>query len=394
MLLPPCAESKSAKKLAWADMDEDATTTAGGSTRLDTADTTTVPSDNDDMETHSSEASRMSKSRTAATRGSTRKAAKRAAYLADAKAKLLASGGTWTEPTDHKVLATVRNDNIAQARKVADADVMTAPEKIMYLTEIDHFFAPKFAAKPQSAKSVALVNQRYVILRDGHQFCVLCSKWCDGNHLDSSGHIQRAEETASADEMIGICFSGRRYEVTPGVTLPLTAKNVRRYWGENIHNMPALLRNKMQAGCTIQVQMPSMGKKAHRVLALDDIRSIGLGMVSYPGQGKYKPDAAIPERCVRWDWLEEDLVAPEEGVGEDTPFILDTPIPSNSGWWPVCIISWNTEHTDHGIATREGYYTQVINGVMTCYILCWYQLMDSTWVITAWPVLLGRRSRL
>ena len=134
--------------------------------------------------------------------------------------------------------------------------------------------------------------------------------------------------------MIGICSASRRHEGTPGMTWPLTTKNFRKFWGEEITNMPALLRDKLRAGSTIEVQMPSMGEMAKRLLKLDDIRSVGLGAVSYPGQGKYKPYADVPERCVRWDWMEE--LAEHR---EDTPFVPNTPIPSNSRWWPVCIIS-------------------------------------------------------
>jgi len=76
------------------------------------------------------------------------------------------------------------------------------------------------------------------------------------------------------------------------------------------------------------------------------------------------------------------------------PLTLSTPIPAGSGWWPVCIIAWEHEHTDHGYACREVYYTDCINGVITIYIVCWYQLMDGTTIITAWPVFLAGRSNL
>jgi len=133
----------------------------------------------------------------------------------------------------------------------------------------------------------------------------------------SAGHIARVQETACADEMIGICHSTRRYEPTPGMCLALTAKNCRRFWGEDVTSMPALLMDKMRSGSCIEVQMPSIGRNAKRLLKLDDIRSIGMGVVSYPGQGKYNPKSAVPERCVRWDWLDE--LAEKEAMACPSP---------------------------------------------------------------------------
>ena len=388
------AKKKATSATRWIDMvEEEKSSTTAEATPDDaisaTPDDATAVSD-DDKVTHSSDASRMSKSRTAATRGSNRKALKRAAYLESSKAKTLASGGTWVDPTEHKALTSERNVLMETARSVADANNMDTEELMMYVKEIDHFFAPQFVAKARTAESVASVKDRYLTMRDGSRFCLLCKKWDTGNHTESAWHQARVEEVACADEMIGICSTSRRHEGTPGMTWPLTTKNFRKFWGEEITNMPALLRDKLRAGSTIEVQMPSMGKKAKRLLKLDDIRSVGLGAVSYPGQGKYKPYADVPERCVRWDWMEE--LAQEQG--EDTAFVPNTPIPPNSGWWPVCIISWDTEHTDHGYASREAYYTAVINGTLTVYILCWYKLMDGTILITAWPVFLASRSLL
>ena len=123
--------------------------------------------------------------------------------------------------------------------------------------------------------------------------------------------------------------------------------------------------------------MPGMSNKAKNILKLEDIRSLGFAAVSYPGQGRYTVGGDRPERAVRWEDLHE-----VEGVQ------LQHAIPETSGWWPALIITWHTEHLDHGFETREEYFPRVCVGILTVYVICWYQLVNGSWSMTAWPILL------
>ena len=55
------------------------------------------------------------------------------------------------------------------------------------------------------------------------------------------------------------------------------------------------------------------------------------------------------------------------------------------GWWPVCIVNWHTEHSDHGwAADPDGYFLAQRAGRLCAYAICWYQLHDGQWVLVLW----------
>ena len=101
------------KKAAQPDVDEQ-TTTAGGGSVMDDA--------GSDLDTETSGASRLSKSRTAASRCSGRKAARRAAFLAHCQAKIEASGGTF-EAKDKELYVAEQRAQMLVATS-ADPDSM------------------------------------------------------------------------------------------------------------------------------------------------------------------------------------------------------------------------------------------------------------------------------
>jgi len=260
----------------------------------------------------------------------------------------------------------------------AETNRFTVTELMELKGVIDNFFNPSFVVKPNTQESVAQVQRRYVVPREGYPYCILCSKWSNETHLSSTEHVKRAEETAAADEMIGPCVSIRRFSSTPGMVGPLSKSAFRRFWGADVDtNMPQLLMDRLKKGCTIEVMMRSISKKAKRVLRMEDVRSVGFSAVSYPGQGRYATAGQQPERAIRW----EDLT-------EDAETHLQHSIPPNSGWWPALIVTWHTEHLDHGYDTREEYFPQVCVGILTVYVICWYQLVDGSVCLTAWPILL------
>ena len=138
---------------------------------------------------------------------------------------------------------------------------------------------------------------------------------------------------------------------------------------------------------------------------MSDIKGIGFAAVSYPGSGKYNLNCD-GERAVHWD----DLV----GDYDDALPLMDLPkgerlidekhdclnrrnmplredIPAGSGWWPACIVTWTTQPLDHGFTSYETYFAAASNGQLLVYVVCWYQLMDSSILITAWPIRLMSR---
>ena len=287
----------------------------------------------------------------------------------------------------------------------AEVNKLDLEERMELKRERDSFFEPKFIPRPQSHASIDHVTKRYTIMKDGWQWCIMCSKWATAEHNSSTIHVERTHEMAATDEMIGSCRSLRRWEPTPGLTGELTQTRFKDYWGDEVENMPQLLRNRLLAGAKIVVSLPHLGKKATKEIALDSIKGIGFAAVSYPGTGKYSLDFD-GERAVYWGDLlgdyddalplsdmpnKERLIDEKNDAMNRKSMTLSERIPPGSGWWPACIVTWDTQHLDHGFTSYEGYYTAVVNGQLCVYAVCWYQLMDGTILITAWPIRLMAR---
>ena len=75
---------------------------------------------------------------------------------------------------------------------------------------------------------------------------------------------------------------------------------------------------------------------------------------------------------------------------EDTRLAIQQPLPDGSGFWPAIIVFWDGMAEEAGLSPGD-YITKVIAGILVVYIICWYQLVDGTWTMTAWPVLLASR---
>ena len=388
-----------------------------------------------DLETETTSASRTSKSRPSYLRSENRKARRREAHIARAVAKNAANGIAFNPVShaDHRaaqranmlvhvgenapgiakgsVLEQLTPESIINHwMAVAENKRRTSAEGIEYFFTVEEYFTPKYSPKPQHQASRDLVHKRYVIPKqsDGSTYwwCVLCGKYYNESHGVSSMHSQRVEETAAVDEMIGLCTTTRRFSPSPGLASGLNARDFKLFWGERVHEMPAILRNRLLQGAKIQIKLPGFGKQG-RILGHSDILSIGMACVSYPGQGQYNVQSACSERAIRWEELCEDKIPdtyghfdrlidddhqkqPEPTDGVKNCSLRDQ-IPAGSGWWPACIINWHSQHTDSGYTTREGYFTAVIGGVCVVYVVCWYQLLDGGHIITAWPIRLTSR---
>ena len=143
--------------------------------------------------------------------------------------------------------------------------------------------------------------------------------------------------------------------------------------------MPNILMDRLSKGCRIEISMPHWGKKSKKTIGKADIRSLGLCAVTYPGSGKYRTiNSATPDRALEWDEL------PDSG----NLLELRDPLPDDATWWPAIIVNWEDQHIDHDVATREQYFTRVRCGVRFVFVICWYQLIDGSRLITAWPIFL------
>ena len=112
------------------------------------------------------------------------------------------------------------------------------------------------------------------------------------------------------------------------------------------------------------------------------MRTVEMAAVTYPGQGKYDAsrDCLVPYgQFVRL--IEDDGFYKAGSDGSK-----GWSSPPGRGWWPVCMITWDTQHVDHGYTSAEVYFRDMVSGRVMCYVLCWYQLFDGTNVLSVWAV--------
>ena len=383
-------------KLKMLDAGTEGTTTIVGDS--------SVHEDNSDMETEKTDATRTSKSRSSAARSSGTKERKRQALLAHAKKKAIENGEEWVERTGeehrqdqraamiHQVSSDsgsikIKSSSVTQAMTSeqlvgaliakANRKKITIEERMWHLSSIDAYFAPKYAEKPRCPKSEDIVNDRFIVKQgsEGHMFCTLCNKWDSDTHRSSQMHKERCSEMALCDEMVGLCNSTRRW--SSGLANPICKSSFRSHWGKDIDNMPRLLKDRLAKGCRITVTMPHWGKKGKKTIGLDDIMSLGFCAVTYPGSGKYRTiNSAVPDRALEWSEIPED---------EPLVELMDE-LPNDAIWWPATVINWHDQHIDHEYSSRDEYFTKVISGILCIFVLCWYQLMDDSWELQAWPI--------
>jgi hypothetical protein len=246
-------------------------------------------------------------------------------------------------------------------------------------------------------------------------WCVCCAKYTGDSHKASSLHITKVNELACCNMMMGIGGS-RRFSPTAGCMGHCNVHKFRRYWGLDVdRQFVNILNDKLQNGTIISVELPYKcnGKPATKFLTRGDINSAVFAPASYGGDGKYKQGL---DCCLDWScedlWTDDTPLqdAPslghmtekgascEGGDGEVLIREKDEALNygrevSGRGWWPVCAVFWDDQHTDARFDGDSAQYrVNVMNGSLTAYVLCWYQLHDGSEIITAWPCFF--RSRL
>jgi hypothetical protein len=279
---------------------------------------------------------------------------------------------------------------IASNMKTLSEQKFTLEERVHFARSIDEHFRPKYSPKPKDRESFERAHYNALAARGpGEWFCRLCKKAVfsgpHDSHTTSALHRQRCEEQAACDEMCGVAESVRRFEEGCGYTGVLTEDwdGFKRFWGCNVTNMTEIVWSRLRSGNKLEVDMPHWGKKSKIQLGIDRIRTVEMAAVTYPGQGKYDAsrDCLVPygkfERLIEDDGFYK---AGSDGSSKGWSS------PPGRGWWPVCMITWDTQHVDHGYSSAEVYFRDMVSGRVMCYVLCWYQLFDGTFVLSVWAV--------
>ena len=241
--------------------------------------------------------------------------------------------------------------------------------------------------------------------REGWKFCLICQKWLTDEHAVSSEHKRKLNEIAATNQMVGCAptLNGlRRFAPCRGLEARCSHKGFRDFWGQEINvAMPKIIRSRLAAGVVLEIELPwkSKGKVAKRVVKADELRDVTFGAASYGGDGKYLPSVD----CML-DWSDPDLMK-EQLIDEKNEEMNSADggrqmmdygraVPGR-GWWPVCAVWWTGMETDLQFPGTFGELLQAcMNGFHVCFVLCWYQLHDGSWAITAWPCWFRNRSRL
>jgi hypothetical protein len=282
----------------------------------------------------------------------------------------------------------------------ADATAMTTEEKQAYYAKLDSCFKPQFELMPRSQESVTKAHYNMMLHKNGDEyFCLLCQKACWGgqhgaqdSHVHSSCHIQRINEQACADEQAGESKGPRRFATTPGFIGALhpdhTWSDFKSFWGDRIERMPMLLWDRMRRGSVqLRIDMPHWGKTSFQMIDASRVMEIQFGAATYPGAGKYDEhiDRVVPygkSDQGTWDQLiGNDGYSKQQDGGEKHPGYMPQ---QGRGWWPVSVITWQGQHSDHGYHAAALYFRDVYSGRVKCYVVCWYQMMDGNHVLQVW----------
>ena len=162
-------------------------------------------------------------------------------------------------------------------------------------------------------KEIPVEMAKWVRNVDGEPRCVICGKAATVGHLESSEHVKRIEEDALGTIMCGDALTPRRFNGDKCVGVA-TKRLLYDYWGDALENLPTVARR-------IHLQKGVFWNGKHEVIP--ESARYELGVVSYPGQGKYKD-------CLfrAFHDLPDQL---ETATAEEQQFRS----PSGQGWWPV-----------------------------------------------------------
>ena len=271
------------------------------------------------MDTKSS--SKHSKSRAEKDRGPKRTASK----LARTKEHYAKLGKPWVDgPKKHRQLGT----ELATGRKGSVASAMHTEaieekrEKEAQPTPIEDALIKEIP--PDMTKWIHMVN--------GEPRCRICQKWATEGHLKSSEHVKRIEEDALGTLMGGEAKTTRRFN-GDRCTGVLTKKLMFEFWGDALANLP-------KAASEVHAREGVFYNEKKPIKPSDVVYE--LGVVSYPGQGKY-------HECNKYIAFHE-LPDQEETASEEERNMRS---PEGQGWWPVIALQKVAETTKEGATTTK-----------------------------------------
>ena len=194
---------------------------------------------------------------------------------------------------------------------------------------------------------------------DGEPRCIICDKQATEGHVVSSEHVKRIEEDAIGELMGGKAKTTRRFNGDLCTGVP-TKKLMYDFWGDALENLVKVAMEIHQKKGAFYVNKKEFTPKEAKY---------ELGIVSYPGHGKY-------DNCIFIPFI--DLPDSEEVASEDQ---LKVKSPEKQGWWPV--ISLKTEIVSQSQSQSQ---SQEVASVLVKKVLvvCWYQLLTDGRVIAWW----------
>ena len=195
-------------------------------------------------------------------------------------------------------------------------------------------------------KEIPVEMNRWVKMKNNEPFCVICAKVATEGHLKSIEHLKKIEEDCIGTMMAGVAGSTRRFNGDMCTGVP-TKMKMYKFWGDALENLPSAAKQ-----VHIKKGVVYDGKKT---LTPDEVH-YELGIVSYPGKGKYT-DTSIYLPFHELPDVEVTATAEQMQITS----------PPEQGWWPV-------------IALR----TVEVDSRTKKLIVCWYQLLSDGRIIAWW----------
>ena len=196
-------------------------------------------------------------------------------------------------------------------------------------------------------KEIPVEMNKWVQMVNGEPRCLVCKKVATAGHLASSEHLKKIEEDALGSYMAGNASSTRRFNGDMCTGVP-TKKMLYEFWGDALENLP-------RAAKEIHIKKGVFFDRKKKITP--DEAQHELGIVSYPGTGKYS------DACIYLPFHEvpdsEDVASPEQ---------MQITSPPGQGWWPV-------------IALKTVVESETIKKVL---VVCWYQLLSDGRIIAWW----------
>ena len=164
---------------------------------------------------------------------------------------------------------------------------------------------------------------------------------------------------------------------------------MEHFWGNLVSDIPRLIWKRLENGKVFQLSISGWGKRK-KDLRLEEIVAVDMVCVNYSGSGKYDEN----NKCVMWDDAPklqdsnfDQLIDPTDAPKMQFDAALKGD--QTSGWWPCAAVSWKTEAEDMGCDADQGTYRSMkLQGAAKTWIICWYQLFDTSDVLVLWNVIL------